>query len=153
MVSRCLCLFVLNYRKPYGIGDRVFFNTADEGTNTDGSAGWFVRDITLYHTTLVFGATNECCTVANGTLANLRVINAARSPKSILYIYLKFGTDVPWAKIQVFEKALRAFVQSRPREWLGVLGFMTTSRCHCHCLIVFFHTKAQLTFRRIVPNF
>jgi hypothetical protein len=64
--------------------------------------------------------------VANGTLANLRVVNAARSPKAILYIYLKFGTDVPWSKIQVFDKALRAFVQSRPREWLGVLGFLTT---------------------------
>jgi hypothetical protein len=85
-----------------------------------------VRDITLYHTTLVFGATNECCTVANGTLANLRVVNAARSPKAVLNVYLKFGTDVPWAKIQVFEKALRAFVQSRPREWLGVVGFLTT---------------------------
>jgi hypothetical protein len=56
----------------------------------------------------------------------LRVINAARSPKASLYVYLKFGIAVPWSKIQVFETSLRAFVKSRPREWLGVSGFRTT---------------------------
>jgi hypothetical protein len=118
--------FFYTYRKPYGVGDKVYFNDPANDCSPNGSAGWFVRDITLYHTTLVYATTNECCTVSNGSLASLRVINAARSPKGTLYVYLKFGIAVPWSKIQVFETSLRAFVKSRPREWLGVRGFRTT---------------------------
>lgn len=124
-----VCLRLVTHRKPYGVGDRVFFNIPEDETSPNGSvlsAGWFVRDITLYHTTLVYGTTNEYCTVSNGSIANLRVINAARSPKAVLYIFLKFGTEVPWSKIQIFEDSLRAFVKSRPREWLGVNGFRTS---------------------------
>ena len=104
----------------------MFCNAPDAETSMNGSAGWFVRDITLYHTTFVFGTTNEYATISNGALANLRVINAARSPKASLYVFLKFGTTVPWSKIQIFEASLRAFVKSRPREWLGLNGFRTT---------------------------
>lgn len=119
-------LRLYTYRKPFGVGDKVYFNDPGIDCSPNGSAGWYVRDITLYHTTLVYGTTNECCTVSNGSLASLRVINAARSPKGTLYVYFKFGIEVPWSKIQVFETSLRAFVKSRPREWLGVRGFRTT---------------------------
>jgi hypothetical protein len=47
----------------------------------------------------------------------------ARSPKALIYVYLKFATDVPHEKIQIFEKALREFVKSRPREWANITGF------------------------------
>jgi small-conductance mechanosensitive channel len=136
-------------RKPYGVGDRVFVNAPEDETSTNGSAGWFVRDITLYHTTLVFGATNEYCTISNGSLANLRVINAARSPKAILYIFLKFGTEVPWSKIQIFENTLREFVKSRPREWLGINGFRT-SEWHVIVSTFFVTTEAPLTLRLLL---
>lgn len=122
----CIIMLIIARRKPYGVGDKVYFNNPQSDCSPNGSAGWFVRDISLYHTTLVYGTTNECCTVSNGSLAGLRVINAARSPKGVLYVYLKFGIEVPWSKIQVFETALRAFVKSRPREWLGLNGFRTT---------------------------
>ena len=50
----------------------------------------------------------------------------ARSPKASVYVYIKFSTDVPYERIQIFEKALREFVKSRPREWANFNGFRAT---------------------------
>ena len=50
----------------------------------------------------------------------------ARSPKAIIYVYMKFGTAVPYEKIQIFEKAIREFIKSRPREWANFTGFRAT---------------------------
>lgn len=40
-------------------------------------------------------------TLANGSLAASRIINWARSPKAVVHIFLKFGVDVPYSRIQV----------------------------------------------------
>jgi hypothetical protein len=56
----------------------------------------------------------------------LKIINMARSPKASIYVYVKFSTDVPYERIQIFEKALREFVKSRPREWANFNGFRAT---------------------------
>ena len=50
----------------------------------------------------------------------------ARSPKAQVHIYLKFSTDVPYKRVQIFEKALREFIKSRPREWANFAGFRAT---------------------------
>jgi hypothetical protein len=50
----------------------------------------------------------------------------ARSPKANIYIYLKFSTDTPYERVQIFEKALREFIKSRPREWANFAGFRAT---------------------------
>jgi hypothetical protein len=50
----------------------------------------------------------------------------ARSPKATIYVYIKFSTEVPYERIQIFEKALREFVKSRPREWANFNGFRAT---------------------------
>lgn len=50
----------------------------------------------------------------------------ARSPKAQVYIYLKFATDIPYERVKIFEKALREFVKSRPREWANFNGFRAT---------------------------
>ena len=39
---------------------------------------------------------------------------------------MKFGTAVPYEKIQIFEKAIREFIKSRPREWANFTGFRAT---------------------------
>ena len=81
-----------------------------------------VEKVTLYYTTLRLGATNEICTIANSSLSNCRIINAARSKKAVIYIILKFGIDVPFAKIQIFKEAVMTFVKARPREWLSCIA-------------------------------
>ena len=62
-------------------------------------------------------------TYANSSLSNVRIVNAARSPKAIVSVKLKFGTDVSFQKIKVFGNVVETFVKDRPREWIKPLGF------------------------------
>jgi hypothetical protein len=71
-------------------------------------------------------ATNEVATYSNGSLANSRIINAARSPQAVIAVLAKFGVNVKYAKIQLFKKSVEKFVKERPREWIGLLGFRAT---------------------------
>lgn len=95
-------LFILGQR-PYGVGDRIHLSNPASETSANGSSGWIVEKVTLTTTTVYWGATNERATLRNGAIAvssllwtdphtsclgflhvfyqNLRVINAARSPK------------------------------------------------------------------------
>lgn len=50
----------------------------------------------------------------------------ARSPKATIHVYMKFPTDTPYERVQIFEKALREFIKSRPREWANFAGFRAT---------------------------
>eukprot|EP00977_Amphora_coffeiformis_P020775 scaffold8471_cov184-Amphora_coffeaeformis.AAC.20 len=118
-------LFIL-IRKPYEIGDRINVSSPSSDSCPSGSPGWVVADISLFHTTVVYGTTNERATLANGSLAGTRVLNMAQSPRALLYVYVKFGVAVQYDKIVIFEEALRKFVLARPREWLNMLGFRMT---------------------------
>lgn len=114
-------LFIL-IRRPYDIGDRIHVSNVENETSPNGSFGWIVKDVNLFATTAVFATTGEKATLSNGALASSRIINMARSPNAILYIYLKFSTSVPYDRIQIFEQALRQFVKARPREWANFSG-------------------------------
>jgi hypothetical protein len=85
-------------------------------TDNTGSPGWIVKDIDLFTTTVVLGATNEVATYNNGSLANFRIINAARSFKAVMSFQMKFPIDCPYEKIQLFRKVIEEFVRARPRE-------------------------------------
>lgn len=64
--------------------------------------------------------------MSNGSLASSRIINAARSPKMLVYVYMKFGVDVPYQKVKLFRKTVEEFVKQRPRDWLSMCGFRAT---------------------------
>lgn len=115
-------LFIL-IRKPYEIGDRINISNPSSESSASGSPGWVVADISLYHTTVVYGTTNERATIPNGSLAGARVLNMARSPRAVLYVNVRFGVEVPSDKIGIFEEAVRKFIVARPREWLKLIGF------------------------------
>ena len=118
-----LLIFV---RRPYDIGDKVAISDPEKDTSASGSSTWFVEKVSLYATTVRFATTNEVATYSNGSLARLRIINAKRSPKAVVYVYNKFGSDVPFRLIQVFKAAVENFVKSRPREWAQLNGFRAT---------------------------
>ena len=118
-------MFILG-RNPYDIGDRISINSPNELPVADGVSTWYVEEVTLYYTTVRLGATNEVATISNSALANSRIVNAARSKKATVYIKLKFGIDVPFAKIQVFKETVESFVKARPREWLNCSGIRST---------------------------
>jgi small-conductance mechanosensitive channel len=90
------------------------------------NAAWIVQDVTLFHTVAVFGMTGERASMSNGSLASSRVLNMARSPNAIVYVYVKFSTTVAYPTIQMFEHLLQEFVQSRPREWTNLASFRAT---------------------------
>jgi hypothetical protein len=81
------------------------------------------QDVGLYHSTFVFGASQEYATVSNGVLSTLRIINAARSPCACQYFNLKFGIKVEVETIREFERRLMEYIKDRPREWLKPICF------------------------------
>jgi hypothetical protein len=115
-------LFIL-IRRPYGIGDRIHISNVEHDTNFDGSAGWVVENVTLFETTAIWTPTKEHCSLSNGSLANSRIINGARSPQAQVHIFLKLPIDVPYEKILIFKSAVEEYLKARPREWLSLNGF------------------------------
>lgn len=103
-------------RRPYEIGDRINVSSVNIDTSGAGSAGWVVKDVDLFTTTVVYGATNEVATYSNGSLASYRIINAARSPKAVITFLFKFPIDAKYERLQVFKNAMEQFVLARPRE-------------------------------------
>lgn len=119
-------LLFITLQRPYDIGDRVNVSGAATDSSGNGASGWIVKDINLYHTTFIFGTTNEYATISNGALSNARIINAARSPLAALNFVMKFGLDVPASTIQIFKEELMAYIKARPREWLSFNAFRMT---------------------------
>jgi small-conductance mechanosensitive channel len=108
------------------IGDRIHIGDPNSEANTNGSSTWFVRDVTLFSTTACYAATNEVATFSNGSLANARIINAARSPEASISFNLKFPIAASYEKLKIFRNALEEFVKARPREYLTFSGFRCT---------------------------
>lgn len=87
-----------------------------------------VADISLLNTTVRNDKTREVATISNGSLARSRIINARRSDKAQLMIYLKFGVDETFArKILLFQAAVKKFVHDRPHEFYRTVRFRSTS--------------------------
>lgn len=116
-------LLFITLQRPYDIGDRVNVSAGNSESSGTGASGWIVKDINLYHTTFIFGTTNEYATISNGALSNARIINAARSPLACLNFVMKFGLGVPSETIQIFKEELMAYVKALPREWLSFNAF------------------------------
>ena len=120
-------LLLIFVRRPYDIGNKIAVSPVDEVSNPDGSSAWFVEGVSLFTTTARYATTNEVATFSNGSLANSRIINAARSPKATVYIYFKFSLDVPHEKVILFRDSIESFVKARPREWIQMSAFRTKS--------------------------
>ena len=118
-------LFML-VRKPYDIGDRIAVSSPDDEVSFNGSAGWIVKDVNLYYTTVIFGTTMEEATYSNFSLSDLRVINHNRSPKAFLNFAVRVGISTPKETIHRFAEAVKEYVKDRPREWLSFTAFRLT---------------------------
>lgn len=44
----------------------------------------------------------------------------------LAFVFLKFGIDVPYQKVQLFKKTMEEFAKQRPRDWLAFCGFRAT---------------------------
>lgn len=117
------CVIVILARRPYGIGDRINIGGPETGCTVDGAMPWSVEHVTLFETRLAFLPTNERASFSNGSLANSRIINWARSPQAQFHIFLQFPLDTPYHKIEKFKIAIEEYMKARPREWRALNGF------------------------------
>ena len=139
-------------RQPYDVGDKIAIANVDDPPNLDGSTHWMVENINLVSTTARLMGTNEVASFSNGALARCRLINMNRSPNPIVYVYVRFGTDVPYSTIGIFRTAVEKFVEDRPQEWQAMLGFRTT-RVEAQLNFVEYMAVLQhrLTWQSLVP--
>jgi hypothetical protein len=107
--------------------DRIVIQPAESNTSWDGTTDWIVRDIDLFTTTVIYAYTNEIATLSNGSIANSRVMNGARSLPGLLYATLRFGIDVTHEQLEVFREALNQYVIARPREWTRLWDVRNTA--------------------------
>ncbi|KAL3920538.1 MAG: hypothetical protein SGILL_003213 [Bacillariaceae sp.] len=107
--------------------DRIVVQPAESTTSPDGTTDWIVRDIDLFTTTVIYAYTNEIATLSNGSIANSRVMNGARSLPALLYVTLRFGIDVAYEQLEVFKEALNQYVVARPREWARLWDVRNTA--------------------------
>jgi small-conductance mechanosensitive channel len=82
------------------------------------------QDITLFSTTLRFGATNEVATVSNGSIASARITNCARSKNAAVHILLKLHIKMHEGRnVDLFREALENFVLDHPNIWDSIVLF------------------------------
>lgn len=92
-------------------------------TSFDGAPGWIVENVTLFETECTWAPTNERASLSNGSLANSRIINWARSPQAQFHIFLNLPINTPYEKILILKSAVEEYMKARPREWLALNGF------------------------------
>ena len=116
-------LLLILVRQAYDIGDCISISDPVNDTDINGSIPWYVENITLFTTTLRSGLSNEVATISNGALAKTRIINAARSQKAQIFVFLKFSIDIPYEKVKIFHCVVKEFIKDRPREWIQLSAF------------------------------
>ena len=118
-------LFIL-VRRPYAIGDGIYVDNVEAQGLFAGHPFWYVEDVTLFTTSVLYFYTNERATLSNGSLANSRIINCTRSAGAGMYTLLKFPVDISHEKLKIFNTAIEQFFHNRPREWRFFDSFRAT---------------------------
>ena len=79
---------------------------------------WFVEDINLFHTTVRYAGTNEVATINNGSVANMRIINGARSPNAAVWFQFAYRPNLMEdGNIDKVKAALEQYAKDNPRNW------------------------------------
>lgn len=76
-------------------------------------------------TTLRYANTNELATINNSSVANSRIVNLARSSKAMVTILILFDVDVTQRQLDDFRYSMEAYLENRPREWIGLIHYRT----------------------------
>ena len=96
---------------------------ADAPAKPHGSPHWIIESVGLLSTTARLTGTSEVATFSNGSIARSRIINMNRSPDPLIYVYVRFETNVPYSTILIFKAAVQKFIEDRPQEWADMVGF------------------------------
>ena len=82
-------------------------------------------DISIFSTTLRFGATNEIATVSNSSLAYSRITNCNRSEKATVAIplYFHISCHAGTGTIQMFREGVEEYIRENPNTWDSIFLF------------------------------
>mmetsp|Transcript_4935 Transcript_4935/g.10434 ORF Transcript_4935/g.10434 Transcript_4935/m.10434 type:complete len:1124 (-) Transcript_4935:3102-6473(-) len=116
--------FLIAMQRPYDLGDRICVTSAQLAGEPDVGENWFVEDVNLFTTTLRYAPTNTISTINNGSIANSRIINFARSRRAMVNLTLLFRTNASAKQIHLFRTALERYVKDNPRVWSSVVVFV-----------------------------
>jgi hypothetical protein len=82
------------------------------------------QDITLFSTTLRFGSTNEVASFSNGSIANSRITNCARSKNATIAIPMTFHISCHEGNaIEEYRRGIEEYIQEHPNIWDSVFFF------------------------------
>ena len=127
-------IILIAITRPFDLGDRIFLTPAsDVERNFENVAtSYFVEDITLSTTKLRYARTGEIAYLSNYLLADMRIYNCNRSPNaSVVILQMLHISILDRDNLAQFEKALRRFVDERPRTWVEVLMVSVYVRLRC----------------------
>ena len=102
---------------------RSHLSTLSFQTLFEGSAGWLVKNLSLYQTVVTWAPTQERASLCNGSLASSRIINWGQSPQAQFHIFLNFPIETPYDKVLIFKGAVEEYMKVHPHEWLSLNGF------------------------------
>ena len=78
----------------------------------------------LFTTTLRMTRSNEVSTVNNGSIANTRIVNHARSTKALVNIDLPMSlSNATHEHVTIVRSALTQYIQDNPRVWTRLINW------------------------------
>ena len=80
-------------------------------------------DITLFTTTLRQVRTHDVCTINNGSIATLRIINRGRSPNAIITVMVYFNLHTHKDRIMEFKRETQQHIKEHPSVWTRLAYF------------------------------
>ena len=87
-------------------------------------------DINLFHTTIRYAGTNEVATINNGSIANMRIINGARSPNAAVWFQFAYKANLmEQGNMDKIKAALENYAKENPRDWHSY-GYFRVDEVH-----------------------
>lgn len=113
-------IMLIAVRRPYDLGDRVYMLDPSNATGDAIGLSWYIEDINLFYTTVRYASSNEVATLSNGSIANLRIVNANRSPNAVVTFQFPVHISIVAEKKDKMEllcSALDKYVREHPNHW------------------------------------
>jgi small-conductance mechanosensitive channel len=123
-------MLLVAVRRPFDLGDRIYMSDPSLIICDGLWYCWFVEDITLFHTTIRYAGTNEVATINNGSVANMRIINGARSPNAAVWFQFSYRPNLMEdGNMDKIKAALENYAKENPRDWHSY-GYFRVDEVH-----------------------
>lgn len=135
-------MIMIAVRRPFDLGDKISIIGSASDPPPDCDPGhqvmWIVEDCNLFTTTLRLTRSNEVSTISNGSIANTRIVNHARSKKAVVNLKLPMTLSrVTHEHITIVKSALTQYIHDNPRVWYRLINWRMAKVVTNHDFILF----------------